>query len=58
MMVASLDISGRSIVFLSIPRDLYVETPYVRGRINEIVRDESAVHLRISVNSQSMQRYA
>lgn len=46
MMVASLDISGRSIVFLSIPRDLYVETPYVRGRINEIVRDESAVHLR------------
>lgn len=46
MMVVSLDIAGRSAVLLSVPRDLYVETPYVRGRINEILRDESLVHFR------------
>lgn len=46
MMVASFDASGRSAVMLSIPRDFWVQTPYVRGRINEIVRDESAVFLQ------------
>lgn len=46
MIVASIDATGRSVVLLSIPRDFYVENALRHGRINETVRDESAIFLR------------
>ena len=41
--------------FPSIPRDLYVETLYVRGRINKLFVMIRQFICEISVNSQSMQ---
>ena len=46
IIIASLDIEGKSVVMLSVPRDFYVETDHVHGRINEIVREESKYFLR------------
>ncbi len=46
IMIVSADIAGRSVVIASIPRDLYIETKHVRGRINEIIRDESQYFLK------------
>jgi LCP family protein required for cell wall assembly len=46
MMIASVDISGRNVVILSIPRDFFVETPHTKGKINEILRDESRYFLK------------
>lgn len=52
IIIASLDFEGRSVSMLSIPRDFYVETEHVRGRINEIVRDESKFILNNNIKPQ------
>jgi LCP family protein required for cell wall assembly len=53
IMIASLDFDGRSVVMLSLPRDFYVETEHVRGRINEIIRDESKYILNNKIKTQT-----
>lgn len=46
IIIASIDLSGKSVAMLSVPRDFYIETDHVYGRINEIVRDESKYFLK------------
>lgn len=46
IIIASIDADGKSVVMFSLPRDFYVETDHVHGRINEIVRDESRYFLK------------
>ena len=45
ILIASVDIDGKNLVMLSVPRDFYVETDFSSGRINEVVRDSSAIFL-------------
>ena len=56
IMVLSLDPATRSAVLLSLPRDMYVETPNSEGRISAIVRDASAeIFLQMRQNDEAVQ---
>lgn len=58
MIVASIDQESSSIVMLSIPRDLYVQTEVSNGRINEILRDAPAYYKKQGYSEEKAQEMA